>query len=214
MELDAAGLGRGPLRIERHLDEAWEVHRLDVETELAGDDPGDVEEVVDERHLGDDVALDRLERVRDARLGDAAHLHHPRPPEDGVERRSKLVAHRGHELVLQAMGHLERRLLLRELLREPLDAAARHDLVGHLEPADENARHGFPLDERRVDEVPVDLVQARPLAREVRLRLAPSERDARVEHAVQEAVEPLSHHLGEGVEEPPTDDVARLAPRG
>jgi len=102
---------RGAHDVDRGLDHAHELHGHDVEPHLAGDDPRDVEEVLDELRLHGRVALDGLERLRPARFGDGVAAEEASPPEHRVERRAQLVGDGGEELVhraIRALGDLMR----------------------------------------------------------------------------------------------------------
>jgi hypothetical protein len=62
---DAFGLGGGTDHIDRKAGQRGDVDVLHVETELAGDDPRDVEQVLDHAALCGGIPLDRLERSDD-----------------------------------------------------------------------------------------------------------------------------------------------------
>ena len=73
----------------------------DVQAQLAGDDAGDVEHVLDELGLRPGVAVDDGHRAGRG-VGLQVALHQQRgPAHDGVQRRAQLVGQRGQELVLQ-----------------------------------------------------------------------------------------------------------------
>ena len=78
--------------------------RAQLETQLAGHDARDVEDVGDQLFLDVRVALDGLERARHRGAVQLAHAQQPRPPEHGIERRAQLVGERGEEVLLRAVG--------------------------------------------------------------------------------------------------------------
>ncbi len=131
VEEDPLGVGRRAHGLERGVDDAAQLDRLEVEPELAGDDARDVEQVVDqlrlERALRSIVSSARAPAAA-IELAGAQHLH---PAEDGVERGPQLVGEGGQELVLGAVGLLG--LLARRLLE---DEEAGPLLLGPLADAD------------------------------------------------------------------------------
>src|SRR5439155_2666249 len=60
-DLDLLRLGRRAHRVERGLDDGGEVRRANREPQLSSDDPGNVQEIVDQLRLRQHVALDDLE---------------------------------------------------------------------------------------------------------------------------------------------------------
>ena len=66
LQPDALRRRRRRHRFERLVDHARQVHRADVQPQLAGDDPRDVEDVADQLLLQLGVALDGLEHRRQA----------------------------------------------------------------------------------------------------------------------------------------------------
>ena len=89
---------------EGGVDDVGEVEPLDVEAELAGDDAGDVEQVLDDLGLGPGIPLDGGEALLDVVGIDLAGAEDLGPAEDGVERGAQLVGERGQEFVLHAVG--------------------------------------------------------------------------------------------------------------
>ena len=75
-----------------------------VSFSLPGDDPRDVEDVLDDLGQRARVALDHLERGVALLLADGAGAEHARVAEDRVERRAQLVRQGREELVLQVVG--------------------------------------------------------------------------------------------------------------
>jgi hypothetical protein len=137
-ERDVLGAGGRPHDVERGLDDGVQVHGLDVEPHASGDDPGEIEQVLDEAGLGGGVAQDGIDRARPRGLVQLGALQQARPPEDRVERRAQLVRHRGQQLVLrpvQRLGPQARLLLAREqalavLLHAPPVGDVARDLGG------------------------------------------------------------------------------------
>src|SRR5262249_38823497 len=94
---DALRLGRVTDRLQRVLDEAVQIDRLQGEPHLAADDLGDVEQIVEEPDLRLDVAGDDLDRPARLRLAELAALDEGRPAVHGVERIAQLVRDRREE---------------------------------------------------------------------------------------------------------------------
>ena len=119
-ELDVLGRRRRLHGRRRRVDHRGQVERPDAEADLPGDDPGDVQQVLDElgHRLG--VAIDRVQRLL-APLGlEVAALEPPRPADERVEGRAQLVRERGQELVLRAAGRLGRRPRRLLVAQQPL----------------------------------------------------------------------------------------------
>ena len=108
-------LGRRPEGLDRALDQMWQLDPLDVEPHLAGDDPRDVEHILDDLGQRRRVALDGVDRAYRPLGRDDARLHHPRVAEDRVQRRAQLVRQRRQELVLEAARFLDADVQLRVL---------------------------------------------------------------------------------------------------
>ena len=96
--------GVGPARLDRLVDDRHEVDGQAPEPELAGGEPRDLEQILDQPGLRLGVALDFLERPVDALRRDDVRDQHARPSLDGVERRPELVRQRHQEVVFEAVG--------------------------------------------------------------------------------------------------------------
>src|SRR5438067_753978 len=140
LEGDLLRVGRRTDRVDGALDGRRQVDGRQLETQLAGDDARDLEEVLDEASLELRVALDHLERAGPGFRLEPAGAQEARPDEDGAERRPQLVRERGEELVLRAVRELRlgtRRLLAGEQLcplphhPPPLPDVARDALHAH-----------------------------------------------------------------------------------
>ena len=88
LERDPVGGGRGPGRVHGRVDERGEVQGRPLQVELAGDDPGDVEEIGDERVLHVQVPLDRLHRPLHHRGVGLPFLEDVHPAHDRGQRAS------------------------------------------------------------------------------------------------------------------------------
>ena len=136
-DLDPLGVGHRLDDVDRRADDVVHVDGRAREAELAGHDPRDVEQIVDQLGLPPRAVVDRVRRARALRVVECAAAQHVGPAEHGVERRPQLVRHDREELILQAIGPLRgraRRLLaLEELLAQLLQ-------VRHL-----GERRGEPL---------------------------------------------------------------------
>ena len=77
---------------------------LHVETDLARDDPGDVEHVLDDLGQRGGIALERLEPALGLLADEHPTAQQPGVPDDRVQRRAELVRQHREELVLQPIG--------------------------------------------------------------------------------------------------------------
>ena len=146
---DVLGFGGWPGGLEGVAHDVAEIDRREVEAQLARDDPRHVEDVLDELDLDGGVALDDLEPTRVRRARDLGTPQHPRPAEDGVQRRPELVRDDRQELVLRTVRFLG---LLARLALAALGVA--HRLEEACRPEDrEDARLELRRVERFADEV-------------------------------------------------------------
>ena len=74
---------------------------MHIQSQFAGDDAGDIEQVVDELALALGAALDRRQAMLHFLRFDPSAHEQLRPAEDCIERRAKLVADGREKLVLQ-----------------------------------------------------------------------------------------------------------------
>ena len=107
-ELQRLGLDGRSQRRHGFADDDDEVDRPDVQAQHAGDDAGDIEEVVDDLGLSPRIALDRLQRIADGRRVKRPRSQHAGPSDDRRQRCAQLVRDRGQELVLGPAGLLSR----------------------------------------------------------------------------------------------------------
>ena len=103
---DAAGVGGGHDGRQRRVDDVGEAHLLDVEPEGPRNDPGDVEQVLDELRLNLGVPVDRVQPLLDVVLVELARSEESGPSDDGVEGSSQLVREGRQELILHPAGRL------------------------------------------------------------------------------------------------------------
>lgn len=106
LEADLLRLRGRAHRVERSVHDGLEVDGADIQAELPADDPGYVEQVVDQLHLGVGVPHDDVQRPGRGVPVELTGLQHPRIPIDGIEGRPELVRQDGQELVLGAVGRL------------------------------------------------------------------------------------------------------------
>ena len=78
-----------------------EVHALPLEDDLAGHDPADVEEIVDEAGHVHGLPVDDVAREHRARLAERRQAEHLHRAFDGAERIAQLVGEHGEKLVLR-----------------------------------------------------------------------------------------------------------------
>jgi hypothetical protein len=105
-EGEAALLGDWTHRLHHALGQGRQLDRGKLQRKLAGDDPRDVEQILDELHLDPRVALHGLQGAL-ALLGrELAAAQEPHPSQHRVQRRAQLVRHGGDELVLEPARQL------------------------------------------------------------------------------------------------------------
>ena len=81
----------GHQRVDGVVDDGIERYEAGIERQLAADDPGDVENVVDELRLRGGVLPNDGGRAQHRVAIVAALAQHVRPAHDGVERRAQFV---------------------------------------------------------------------------------------------------------------------------
>ena len=64
----------------------------------------DIEQILDQPHLGGDAAFDDFQRALARRRIGAVDTEDLRPPENGAQWRAQVVRYLGQELVLDAVG--------------------------------------------------------------------------------------------------------------
>ncbi len=106
LQPDVLGCRRGPDAVHRLLDHESHIHRLDGQTDLAGLDARDVEQVVHQADLGGDVSQDDLQRAPRLLGVEVAPLEDGGPAVHRIERGAQLVREGGQELVLGPAGRL------------------------------------------------------------------------------------------------------------
>ncbi len=104
LDADALGVGGRLHRRDRVVDDHRQLDRLDVQADLARDDPRHVQHVVDDLGQPVGVALDGLEAARQLVAGQESAAQQPRVADDRVQRRPQLVRQHREELVLHAVG--------------------------------------------------------------------------------------------------------------
>ena len=106
LQPDVLGRRRGPDAVHRLLDHESQIHRLDGQTDLAGLDARDVEQVVHQADLGGDVSQDDLQRAPRLLGVEVAPLEDGGPAVHRIERGAQLMREGGQELVLGPAGRL------------------------------------------------------------------------------------------------------------
>jgi hypothetical protein len=105
-QLERLRAGGGPNGVQGRLHHRPEIDDPDVQAQLAVDDPGDVEQVLDELALHARVALDGLQGTAGGDAVEARGAQGHRPAEHRVQRRAQLVRQGRQELVLHPVGGL------------------------------------------------------------------------------------------------------------
>ena len=119
LERDAAAGGRRPDGLGGGADHGVQLHRLTLHGELAGCDPGEIDQVVDQSGEETDVALDGLDPPFRGDGVDPALTQDRGPTERRVERRAQLVREHREELVLGAVRFLGDGLRRLRALEQP-----------------------------------------------------------------------------------------------
>ena len=122
--------GRGD-GVDRAPHDFGELHGLNVQSNLARHDPGDVEHVLDDLRQGRGVPLDGRDRLLLLVRGDHAGPKHPRVAQNRIQRRPQLMREARQKVVLDAARllrvHIQARVLERD--RRPRRDANREALV-------------------------------------------------------------------------------------
>ena len=100
LHVDVLARGRRPNGVDAALDDRRQIHRADVEADLAGDNARDVQEVFDEPDLRHGVPFDGFQSFHHHGGIDVLVTQRARPAEHGVQRRAQLVRERREEFVL------------------------------------------------------------------------------------------------------------------
>ncbi|CAN5656059.1 hypothetical protein BH18ACI5_BH18ACI5_05920 [soil metagenome] len=100
------GISGGAHGFERGVDHASNRDQPQVQPQFAGDDPRDVEEILDQLRLQPAVAIDDLDGTARRVVIETAPGEQPRPAEDGIELRSQFVGKRRQEFVFGAVRFL------------------------------------------------------------------------------------------------------------
>src|SRR6516165_392921 len=114
------------------VDQRCSPHGLWVELELSGLDLRQVEHLVDEAKEVCPSAIYALQRLLRLFGAEARRVfdHHLGQPDDGVERRTQLVAHAGDELRLVLARQLQLAVLVLDLIEQPHVFDCDHRLIG------------------------------------------------------------------------------------
>ena len=118
LQPDLLGVGCGSHGVDRRLDDGHQAEGLHLEAELSPDDPGNVEQVVDDPDERPDAALHRLVGPGGGRLIQVPAAQHPEPGEHAGHGGAELVREGGEELVLGAARGGELLLALAQHLGE------------------------------------------------------------------------------------------------
>ena len=102
LETNILGGGGGLYRFDGGLHDLREIDLAHIEAELAGENTGHVEQVLDEANLDAGVAVDDLEAFGDIGGRGTGGTQDAGPSEDGVDRGAEFVGEGGDEIVLQA----------------------------------------------------------------------------------------------------------------
>ncbi len=105
LQVDFLDVSAGPDGSDGGLENRGGVDQLQIDPQLARDDPAHVQQVLDHLSLGFGVSLDHLQPLRDGGRATVA-AEDTGPAHDRVQRSPQLMAQGSHELVLQARGAL------------------------------------------------------------------------------------------------------------
>ena len=98
-DADLLGLRSRPHDLDRGVDEAARFDRADVQPQLTGIDPAQVQEVLDQLRLDPHALLDHVQAPLEF-LRAPAPPQHVRPAQDGAQRTAQIVRDDGQELVV------------------------------------------------------------------------------------------------------------------
>ena len=154
-------------RLHCAFDGRHQAHRAELDVQLARDDTGDVQQVLDDLGLSTRVSLDGFQRAPRGAVVETLLAEELHPPENRLQGRAQLVREHGEELVLRPVRRLHLRtggaLQSQELLALDLRTLALGQVIPHLvlpSPCPQGRVHGGeqgddthgPLQERDVAE--------------------------------------------------------------
>ncbi len=91
------------------LQQRGQLNRGGIQIEMAGTDPGQIQQIVDDGQQMAAAARDRAQRILAGGLGQRALPYEIGVAENGVQRRAQLMAHAGQELILGSVCRLRLR---------------------------------------------------------------------------------------------------------
>ena len=106
MDADVLGAGSRKDRLDSRIDDVAQIHRRHVESHLAADHPGHVQQVLDQLRERSCIPIDRLKPFWRAIVKRRGLFEDRRPSQNGIQRRAKLVGRGGQKLVFRAIGFL------------------------------------------------------------------------------------------------------------
>ena len=106
-QVDAVRLGQRSRAVDRRLEQQRQIHRLQGQSQIAVDDPGGIEQVINQLNLGVEIALDDLDRtLKQFVVAGASAPQGVQPALDGVERSAQFVRDDCQHLFLGPIGPL------------------------------------------------------------------------------------------------------------
>ena len=141
---DPFRLGFLPQRLDGIPDDRLDVDALDIELQLAGDDPADIHQIGNQLRLQPRIARHDAETaIENGRIVAASH-HELRPRQNRVQRRSQLVGDHRHKVVFHAARSFRLGTGDALGLEQPLafrgGGLPLGDVAGNLRDADDDAR--------------------------------------------------------------------------
>ncbi len=94
------GVGRRLNGLDRRLNDRGDLDLPDVEMKLPGDNPGNVEQILDQLRLSRGVSRDRLQPATRCFFIEVSPLQQLRPSQNGIQRGAKLVGDDREEFIL------------------------------------------------------------------------------------------------------------------
>ena len=111
---NAPSRSRGLDRVHRGMNYGARFNPLRPDLQISGDDPGDIEQIIDQLHLGLQISIDHIDRFRSLSLVEPAALQHIDPAEDRRQWCPEFMGQCCQKFVLHPVGLLKLFVSLRQ----------------------------------------------------------------------------------------------------